>query len=72
MASDTDWQMKEAGSLTSDDSLEIEPGRWWEIGDAQPAEKSGGREMVRVEMLPGEQGACELLLPASMPVKARS
>jgi hypothetical protein len=62
-------EMKEAVQLTTSDSLEIEPGRFWEIGDVQPAEDSGGREMVRIEMLPGEQGACVLVVPSTMLLK---
>lgn len=61
-------QTKEAGTLTTSDSLEIAPGRSWEVGNVEPAEDSGGQSMVRVELIPGEQGACELVVPASMPV----
>lgn len=71
MASDTDWQMKAAGELDGNDSVEVEPGVGLEVSHVEPAPESGGREMVRVELMP-PGNFCVLTLPARMPVKVRA
>jgi hypothetical protein len=69
MAAESDFVLKEAGRISVHDSLQIEPGRWWDIGDVSPSpEGSGGREMIRIELLPSEDGVCVLTVPATMPL----